>query len=97
VLETLTVRNVKTGQESEMAASGCFVLIGTRPNTGFLDGLCELDEAGFVKVNERKETNVPGIFAAGDCEDPVWRQAVTAAGFGCSAALAAKHYIDNLG
>jgi len=73
------------------------VLIGTRPNTGFLEGLCELDETGFVKVNERKETNVPGIFAAGDCEDPVWRQAVTAAGFGCSAALAAKHYIDNLG
>jgi len=97
VLETLTVRNVKTGQESEMAASGCFVLIGTRPNTGFLEGLCELDETGFVKVNERKETTVPGIFAAGDCEDPVWRQAVTAAGFGCSAALAAKHYIDNLG
>lgn len=95
-LETLRVHNKKTGEDSELAVDGCFVLIGTRPNTGFLEGLCELDALGFVKVNERKETNVPGIFAAGDCEDPVWRQAVTAAGFGCSAALAAKHYIDNL-
>jgi len=95
-IERLKVKNVKTGEASELAVDGCFVLIGTRPNTGFLEGVCELDEVGFVKVNERKETNVPGIFAAGDCEDPVWRQAVTAAGFGCSAALAAKRYIDNL-
>ena len=96
VLEKVRIRNVKTDAESELAVTGCFILIGTRPNTGFLAGLCELDGLGFVKVNERKETNVPGIFAAGDCEDPIWRQAVTAAGFGCSAALAAKHYIDNL-
>ena len=96
VVEALTLRNVKTDERSELKASGCFVLIGTRPNTGFLEGLCELDDVGFVKVNARKETNVPGIFAAGDCEDPAWRQAVTAAGFGCTAALAAKHYIDNL-
>lgn len=90
------LRNVKTGEESELAVQGCFVLIGTRPNTEFLRGLCELDELGFVKVNARKETSVRGIFAAGDCEDAVWRQAVTAAGFGCSAAIAAKHYIDRL-
>jgi len=95
-LEKLTLRNVKTDEESELAADGCFVLIGTKPNTEFLEGLCELDGVGFVKVNARKETSVAGIFAAGDVEDAVWRQAVTAAGFGCSAALAAKHYIDNL-
>ncbi len=95
-LEKVRLKNVKTEQQSDLPVHGCFVLIGTRPNTGFLEGLCELDEIGFVKVNERKETNVPGIFAAGDCEDPVWRQAVTAAGFGCAAALAAKHYIDGL-
>jgi len=97
VLEKLVLKNVKTNETSELEVAGCFVLIGTKPNTEFLKGLCELDDLGFVKVNERKETNVPGIFAAGDCEDAVWRQAVTAAGFGCSAALAAKHYIDNLG
>ena len=88
-LERVRLRNVKTDEESELAVGGCFVLIGTRPNTEFLEGLCELDDVGFVTVNDRKETNVPGIFAAGDCEDPVWRQAVTAAGAGCSAALAA--------
>jgi len=95
-LERLILKNVKTGEQSELAVDGCFVLIGTKPNTEFLRGLCELDELGFVVVNERKETSIPGIFAAGDCEDAAWRQAVTAAGFGCSAALAAKHYIDNL-
>ena len=76
VLERVTLRNVKTDAESPLAVSGCFVLIGTRPNTGFLEGLCELDELGFVQVNDRKETGVPGIFAAGDCEDAEWRQAV---------------------
>ncbi|MBM4036219.1 MAG: thioredoxin-disulfide reductase, partial [Planctomycetes bacterium] len=96
-VEGVRLRNVQTGQESDLAVQGCFILIGTKPNTEFLHGLCELDDLGFVKVNARKETSVPGIFAAGDCEDGVWRQAVTAAGFGCSAAIAAKHYIDNLG
>ncbi len=95
-VEKVRLKNLKTGAESEVAAQGCFVLVGTTPSTGFLKGLCDLDELGFVKVNARKETNVPGIFAAGDCEDATWRQAVTAAGFGCSAAIAAKHYVDNL-
>jgi thioredoxin reductase (NADPH) len=96
VLEKLRLRNVKTGEESELKVDGCFVLIGTKPNTEFLRGLCELDELGFVKVTARKETSVPGVFAAGDCEDAAARQAVTAAGFGCMAALTARHYIDNL-
>lgn len=95
-LEKLKLTNVKSGEESELVVQGVFVLIGTRPNTQFLEGVCELDEVGFVKVNERKETSVPGIFAGGDCEDGAFRQAVTAAGFGCAAALTAKHYIDNL-
>jgi len=96
VVEKVRLRNLKTNEEGELAAQGCFILIGTTPNTGFLRGVCELDGQGFVKVNARKETNVPGIFAAGDCEDAVWRQAVTAAGFGCSAAIAAKQYIESL-
>jgi len=96
-VEKVRLVNLKTGAESELAVQGCFILIGTKPNTEFLRGLCELDALGFVKVNARKETSVPGVFAAGDCEDPEWRQAVTAAGFGCSAALAAKRYIDGLG
>jgi len=95
-LERLRLKNVKTGEENELAVDGCFVLIGTKPNTEFLRGVCELDELGFVKANERKETNVPGIFAAGDCEDALFRQAVTAAGAGCAAALSAKRYIENL-
>jgi len=95
-LEKVVLKNVKTGETSELKAGGCFVLVGTKPNTEFLRGVCELDDLGFVKVNARKETSVPGLFAAGDCEDAIFRQAVTAAGFGCAAALTAKHYIDNL-
>ncbi len=95
-VEKVRLKNVQTGEESELAVQGCFVLIGTKPNTEFLRGTCALDDVGFAKVNERKETCMPGIFAAGDCEDSVWRQAVTAAGFGCSAAIAAKQYIDRL-
>ena len=95
-LEKLKIRNVKSEAESELVVDGAFVLIGTRPNTGFLEGVCELDDVGFVKVNEQRETSVPGIFAGGDCEDGFFRQAVTAAGFGCAAALTAKHYLDNL-
>jgi len=96
MLQRIVIKNVKTDERSDMEVGGCFILIGTKPNTEFLQGLCELDDTGFVKVNERKETSVPGIFAAGDCEDGLFRQAITAAGFGCSAALTAKHYIDSL-
>jgi thioredoxin reductase (NADPH) len=95
-LEKLILKNVKTEEESELEVGGCFVLIGTRPNTQFLEGVCELDEVGFVQINELGETSVAGIFAGGDCEDGVFRQAVTAAGYGCAAALTAKRYIDNL-
>ena len=95
-VEGLKLKNLKTGEHSELAVAGCFVLVGTKPNTEFLEGVCDLDDVGFVVVNNRKETSVPGIFAAGDCEDGLWRQAVTAAGYGCVAALAAKHYIENL-
>ena len=96
VLQKAVTRNVKTGETSELAVSGAFVLIGSKPNTEFLQGVCALDELGFVVVNQLKETNVPGLFAAGDCEDAKFRQAVTAAGFGCAAALTAKHYLDAL-
>ena len=96
VLQKAVTRNVKTGETSELAVSGAFVLIGSKPNTEFLQGVCALDELGFVVVNQLKETNVPGLFAAGDCEDAKFRQAVTAAGFGCAAALTAKHYLDGL-
>jgi len=96
-LEKVVLRNVKTDETSDLVVAGCFILIGTRPNTEFLQGLCELDDLGFVKINERMETSVPGIFAGGDVEDALWRQAVTAAGAGCAAALSARHYVDNLG
>ena len=96
-LEKVRLKNLKTGETSELAAQGAFVLIGTKPNSEFLRGVCDLDPLGFVVVNQRKETSCPGIFAGGDVEDAVFRQAVTAAGYGCSAALSAKHYIDRLG
>jgi thioredoxin reductase (NADPH) len=95
-LEKLRLKNLRTGEASELVVQGAFVLIGTKPNSEFLRGVCELDPLGFVVVNQRKETSCPGIFAGGDVEDAIFRQAVTAAGYGCSAALSAKHYIDGL-
>ena len=89
------VRNVKTGETQTIEATGMFVAIGHTPNTKFLKGQVETDEKGFIKLKDpfRTTTSVEGVFAAGDVADPVYKQAITAAGMGCKAALDAERWL----
>ena len=94
-LEAVKVKNNKTNKESTIEAGGLFYAIGHIPNTAFLSGQIQLDEAGYIKtVPGTTRTNVPGVFACGDVQDKVYRQAVTAAGSGCMAALDAERYLS---
>jgi thioredoxin reductase (NADPH) len=94
-LTTVTLRNVKTGELGERAVDGLFVAIGHEPNTALFRGQLDLLDNGYVKiVPGTTQTSVPGVFAAGDVADFTWRQAVTAAGTGCMAALEAERYLE---
>ena len=95
-LETLVLFNNKTQEVKEESFDGLFVAIGHVPQSEVFKGLLELDEKGYVKVFDKTKTNVTGIFVAGDVHDFRYRQAVTAAGFGCMAALDALSYLENL-
>jgi len=95
-LESVTIKSTVTGETHKIDASGLFFAIGHDPATAFLDGQLELDEDGYVVTTPgTTTTSVPGIFAAGDVQDKVWRQAITAAGTGCMAALEAEHYLNS--
>lgn len=87
------LHNVKTEDISEMPIDGVFVAIGHSPNTSVFKGI-ELDERGYIKIHEHYKTNVPGIFVAGDVHDAKYKQAITAAGFGCAAALEAENWLQ---
>jgi thioredoxin reductase (NADPH) len=92
------LRNVKIGETVDAAVDGVFMAIGHTPNTGLLAGQLELDEQGYVVVQEpRTATSVPGVFAAGDVTDRIYRQAVTAAGQGCKAAIDAERFLADQG
>lgn len=93
----LKVRNNATNEEEIITASGVFVAIGHHPNTGFVKGLVDTDENGYIVVKPgTSETNIPGIFACGDVQDNRYRQAITAAGSGCMAALDCEKYIESI-
>ena len=89
----LKLKNLKDGNESELKTDAMFLAIGHIPNTKFVQGLLELDKQGYILAQGVK-TGVPGLFAAGDCVDKVYRQAVTAAGTGCQAALEAEKHLE---
>ncbi|GLW49301.1 thioredoxin reductase [Streptomyces sp. NBRC 14336] len=96
-LAGLKLRNVKTGELSDLAVTGLFIAIGHDPRTELFKGQLDLDEEGYLKVAAPStRTNVPGVFAAGDVVDHTYRQAITAAGTGCSAALDAERFLAAL-
>lgn len=90
------LKNVKTGETTEMPIGAVFVAIGHKPSTDFLKGELELDEKGYIKVTDEVFSSVPGIFIAGDVSDFRYRQAVTAAGSGTKATFEVEHYLENL-
>jgi len=93
---SMVLRNNQTGAHAEIPVSGVFVAIGHTPNTSLFQGQLELDRNGYVITHDGAKTNVAGVFACGDVQDHIYRQAITAAGSGCMAALDAEHYIDNI-
>ena len=97
VVEGLRIINNKTGEKEEIAITGLFIAIGHKPNTDIFDGQLDMDDAGYLITKEKStHTNLPGVFASGDVQDKEYRQAVTAAGTGCMAALDAERYLQSL-
>ncbi len=94
-LTGIDVKNVETGEVTTRATDGLFYGIGHTPNTGFLNGQLTLDDHGFILTkNGSPETNIPGVFACGDVMDNYYRQAITAAGSGCAAAIRTERYLE---
>jgi thioredoxin reductase (NADPH) len=97
-VEAVRIRNNKTLETTEIPVSGFFVAIGHQPNSDIFKGWLEMDEAGYIKtIPGTSRTNIEGVFAAGDVQDKIYRQAVTAAGSGCMAALDAERYLGAKG
>jgi thioredoxin reductase (NADPH) len=90
------LKNVKTAEETTLDCAGVFVAIGHVPNTQIFKGIIDMDENGYIIPKKGTATNVTGVFVAGDCSDHVYRQAVTAAGLGCAAAIDAERYLSGL-
>ncbi len=91
------IHNVKTGEDDTMETQGFFLAIGHQPNTDLFKGVIDMDEAGYIVPSEFTMTNIPGVFAAGDVTDHRYRQAITAAGDGCRAALDLEHWLTEQG
>jgi thioredoxin reductase (NADPH) len=93
-LDALKLKNVKTGEESTFETDGLFIFIGHTPNTQMFRGKLEMSELGYINVNDKMETNIPGVYAAGEAADPHFRQVVTSAGMGAAAAIQATRYLE---
>ncbi len=93
-LRTLRLRDVATGEESDLEVSGVFIAIGHAPNTDLFEGQLDMDANGYLLTTGGTATNVEGVFACGDVQDHVYRQAVTAAGSGCMAAIDTERWLE---
>src|SRR5439155_25583950 len=93
----IRLRDLTSGVVSEIPCAGVFVAIGHSPNTTLFQGQLDLDPAGYIKTYGGMRTSVPGVFAAGDVQDHIYRQAITAAGTGCMAAIDCERYLESLG
>ena len=95
-VENVGIKNIKTGEETTIAADGCFIWVGILPNTDFLGGALEMDAWNFIKTDATMATNIPGVFAAGDVRSTPLRQIATAVGDSAIAATSAEHYLEGL-
>ena len=95
-VDTVSLKNVKTGEERDLKVDGCFVWVGILPNTGFLNNSVTVDDSGFIVANTKMETSIPGVYAVGDVRDTPLRQIASAVGDAAIAAFSAGLYIENL-
>ncbi|MBU4053774.1 MAG: FAD-dependent oxidoreductase, partial [Proteobacteria bacterium] len=95
-VEGVRIKNVKSGESRDISADGCFIWVGIQPATGFLKDAVELDEFGFIPVNQKMGTSVSGVFAAGDVRTTPLRQVVTAVGDAAIAVNSAQHYLESI-
>ena len=97
LLKVIKVKNVLTGEVTDLPVAGLFFAIGHEPASRFLEGALETDADGYIVTKPgTTDTSVPGVFACGDVQDKRWRQAITAAGTGCMAALSAEHFLSGM-
>ncbi len=93
-LEALRLKNVKTGEETIFETDGLFIFIGHTPNTQMFENKLNMNELGYITVNDKMETNIPGVYAAGEVADPHFRQVITSAGMGAAAAIQATRFLE---
>lgn len=95
-VESVLLKDLLTGQETWRETNGVFIFIGHTPNTTLFSGQLEMDEAGYLLVDNKLQTSLPGVFAAGEVADPHFRQVITSAGMGAAAAIQVNHYLDSM-
>ena len=94
IVKSVQIRNVKTGEVTEQPTDGVFIFIGHIPNSKLFDGQLATNEAGYLITDERYQTNVPGVYAAGEIQDEIWRQVSTSVGQGAAAGMSAIHFLE---